>query len=133
VGFEGGEIVPVVFCLRPGETETGFRIVSDPCFAGLVVTLRMEGCPAKLGDGGELVDADSSFEHGDRIAGRGGIVISNDNPLGNSLRDAPLIAIGPEALRPPGPPAAAFDPATFLVFVKGYFGDAIGYTGEGLL
>ena len=33
-------------------------------------------------------------DDGVRVAGKGRIVISNDNPLGNSLRAAPLIAMG---------------------------------------
>ena len=66
--------------------------------SGLVAPFGMEGGPAQLGDGGQLVDADGSFEHGGRIGPKGGIVISNDNPLGNSFRlrlqAAPLIAMG---------------------------------------
>jgi hypothetical protein len=39
------------------------------------VTLRMKGRPAKLGDGGHLVDADSCLEHGGSVGRPGRIVI----------------------------------------------------------
>ncbi|CTQ31292.1 hypothetical protein JAN5088_00046 [Jannaschia rubra] len=74
---EGGQVVAVgpVLELGPGQAVPRHGAFPDPRPAGLVVPLSMEGGPAQLGDGGDLVDADGGLEHGVSIRCRQGIAI----------------------------------------------------------
>ena len=95
VDLEGSEVIAVVAVeFGPGETGPRLGVLPHPHLAGFIVALCMEGLPPQLGNRGQLVDADRSFEHGVMINVGEKIVILNDNPLGNCLRTAPLIAMG---------------------------------------